>query len=395
MNILKDRHHHYYRLAVVLASISVVFGLLREILIVAKLGFSATNDTLQIYLSIFYSISLALDAIRLAGLNLCEKLSMQRLLLCATLIYLPFVILVSLVMCKFVGVWDWKMLGVTILGSFMNLIAGLIITLKQRFGNYIGGQFINVLPNFVLIPGILLVFAFHPQNMILALISLSVLIPIVQLLLLPFVKVKKITIEAQYGLIDSLKIFLRHLSSTSGEQLFQLSVRSASYHLGHGYLSVLAFAIRAYAAVRFILIDSYIGSKLSGWKEELATQAHRTLFIFGPAVQSVIAGFSVLVFLFPQESLFFFAGKLIWILMLSFYFMALVRVIYFKLNRLTHDSNAVWKFSLYEFLFATSCLLGLEKISFSLVFVFWLWYIVKPFAQVKFLEPRLKKVMAM
>lgn len=389
-----DQSHRYYRIAVFLSTVSVLFGVLREFLIVAKLGFSSANDELQIYLSIFYSISLALDAIRLAGLNLCEKLPSGKLFQCATIIYLPFTILVALAMCKFVGVWNWQMLIITILGSFMNLIVGLLITLKQRFGNYLGGQLVNLLPNLILIPGILIVFAINPKNIILALISLSVLIPFVQLLLLPLVKIERNPVIEKYSFMEAIKVFLRHLLSTLGEQLFQLVVRAASYRLGEGYLSVLAVSVRTYAAIRFILVDSYIGSKLLTWKQELVSQAKQENIFFGFYGQVIALILSSVAFFIPGNSLVYFSIKIGWVFMVSIYFMALVRILYFKLNRLLHDPRIVIKFSLYELLFAVSCLAMLKKFDVSLLLVFWLWYILKPFVQVKLLEPSFKKLVA-
>ena len=59
-----------YKIAVVLSSFSMAFGILREFIIIGLLGFTAKNDGLQLYLSIFYTIGMSIDAMRLACLNL-------------------------------------------------------------------------------------------------------------------------------------------------------------------------------------------------------------------------------------------------------------------------------------------------------------------------------------
>ncbi len=177
-----------YKIAVLLSSLSLAFGLFREFLIVGLLGFTTHNDMLQLYLSIFYTIGLTIDAMRLACLNLYSVMSLPRIILSASIVCLPFTCIIGFAMSYSSGGLNPQMLGITILGSFLNLIAALLITYKQRNNLFLTAQIINVLPNFILIPGILGCYWLDRQNMIFAIIYLTSLIPVVQcslLLLIP------------------------------------------------------------------------------------------------------------------------------------------------------------------------------------------------------------------
>ena len=122
---------------------SLLFGILREFMIVGILGFTAHNDMLQLYLSIFYTIGLTIDAMRLACLNLYSVLSLSRILLAASIIGLPFACLIGFSMSYSSGGLNLQMLMVTIIGSYLNLIASLLITYKQRNNLFLTAQVIR------------------------------------------------------------------------------------------------------------------------------------------------------------------------------------------------------------------------------------------------------------
>ena len=78
-------------------------------------------------------------------------------------------------------------LWVTIIGSYLNLMAALLITYKQRNNAFLPAQIINIMPNFILIPGILICYWFA-SNLVFSIVCLTSIIPVVQcalLLLLP------------------------------------------------------------------------------------------------------------------------------------------------------------------------------------------------------------------
>jgi hypothetical protein len=385
-----------YRFAVLLSFFSVIFGIGREFLIVGLLGFSAKNDELQIYLSIFYSISLSIDAIRLAGLNLCGKLPITHILLSASIVAAVFTIGIGLLMSYLTGGLNQVLLGVTILGSFLNLITVLIITYKQRFGAFLSTQIINVLPNFVLIPGILLAYFSLRTHVVFYIISLCCLIPLVQLFLLAFIQVEA-PVEAHRQrptFLASLLVFIRHGASMLGEQLFQLFTRAMFFKLGHGYLSVLAMTVRIYAAARFILIDSYIGSKLAHWGKEI----HASDFYLDKILKTSVLHYLFLIIsigllFISEKSLLAFAVQIITMLVFSFYFNALVRIIYFKINRYEHDASLVVRFGLYELIFSLVGFALSKYYGLPIILFLWIWYVAKPCAQLLLLRPKFFRLM--
>jgi len=126
------KSYNHYQVAIFLSTTSLAFGILREFLIVGLLGFSSQNDMLQLYLSIFYSIGLTIDAMRLACLNLYSVLSLPKMLMCATVISLPLALMTGYMMSISTGKLNTQLLLITILGSYLNLIAALLITYNQR-----------------------------------------------------------------------------------------------------------------------------------------------------------------------------------------------------------------------------------------------------------------------
>jgi len=385
-----------YRISVALSSLSVLFGLGREFLIIAMLGFSASNDQLQIYLSIYYSIALSGDAVRLAALNLCEKASFAFILLCATLICAPFTIIVGLLVNYLAGGLNLTLLWIAITGSFLNLIALLVVTYKQRFGGFLPAQLINLSPNFVLIPGILIAYFFAESQLVAWVVGLCCLTSVLQLLLLPWVKIKQETRKSpdrQIKLREGIFVFARHGVAMLGEQLFQLLTRAAFFKLGAGYLSVLAMSVRVYAAARVVLVDSYIGSKLASWGNDLQKgELPIELLLKSVWLQRALLLITCGVVCYHRTALSYFSVQLAIIFIISFYLCSLVRVIYFKINHGGHDPNLVVRFGFYELLFAGLSYLVVTYTSLPLMVLMGLWYVAKPYAQLELLRPKFNKL---
>ncbi len=384
------KHLTAYRIAVFLSSISVVFGLLRETLIVGILGFTATNDRLQLYLSIFFTISLSIDAMRLACLNLYEVLSLQRLLFIASLIGLPFSILVAFAMSYAIQDLNFTLLVICTLGSHLNLIAALLITYLQRHNLFLPAQVINIMPNFILIPGILLCHWFLKFDLIIAIIWLTTLIPVLQCsILLHLAKRQPQSLEGTLSFGKSMITFLRHFAGMFGEQLLQIIIRKAFYANGVGYLSVYAITIRVYSALRFILIDSFIGSRLALWNKEKTSGNHYlNKMINSSAPAFLAAALTLALSLHTRPSLVYTSMQMIIIFIFGFYFSTLVRVIYFKINR--HENNAalILQFALYELFCALCAYFVAQQLHHPLLAMLWVGYIAKPLAQLLLLRNR-------
>jgi len=387
------RRYNSYQIAIFLSSSSMAFGILREFLLVGLLGFTARNDLLQIYLSIFYTIGLTIDAMRLACLNLVSRMSLPRLIFSGSLIALPFSVGIGLVMSYSTGGLNQSILAVTILGSYLNLIATLLITYKQRQKAFLAAQVINVLPNFILIPGILGCYWLAASNAVFAIVVLTSFIPVVQCFLLLLLPNNRGTLEMTAR--DSLPVlsgtltFANHFSAMLGEQLFQIVTRAAFFKYGAGYLSIFAIINRTYAALRFILIDSYIGSKLAVWKKELqASDASLMKMINSDAFALTLALVSLLISLVTSNSLLHASFQILPILIFGFYFSTLVRIIYFKINHQENNTPLIRRFAGYELLFAGLAFLLTRQANYPLLAVLWIGYVAKPFAQILFLRKR-------
>ncbi len=294
---------------------------MREFIIIGLLGFTSKNDTLQLYLSIFYTIGLSIDAMRLACLNLYSILPLSRIIFSASVISLPFSAIIGLIMSYSTGGLNISMLCVSIVGSYLNLIAALLITYKQRSNAFLAAQFINVMPNFILIPGILICYWFSTTNLVFSIVYLTSLIPIAQCLLLFLLPHQSPQIQPKkpISLLTSVMTFARHFAAMIGEQLFQIITRTAFYDYGPGYLSLFAITIRIYSAARFILIDSFIGSKLADWQKKLQRRNNYFLkLVDSTSIYVLIAFVAFVISLKPHIDLLYSSIQMILILGLRF-----------------------------------------------------------------------------
>jgi hypothetical protein len=392
INLIRQiaRHVNAYRIAVFLSSVSFIFGILREFLIVGLLGFTAHNDLLQLYLSIFYTIGLSIDAMRLATLNLYSVLSLPRLLLFASVIGLPFSIMIGLVMGYATGGLDSRLLAITMLGSYLNLIAAMLITYSQRNNLFLIAQLINVMPNFILIPGILICYWYLNTNLVFSIVCLTSLIPVAQCSALLLLSRRHTpTIRKNISLFASIATFARHFAAMTGEQMFQIIIRTAFYKYGTGYLSIYAMTIRIYSALRFILIDSFIGSKLAIWQKGLTNENYYfSKMINSTSSAILVVAISFIISLKPYTDLIYSSIQIIIILIFGFYFSTLVRVVYFKINRHENNSILVMQFAAYEIICAICAFLLTKQFNYPILAMLWVGYIAKPFAQLLLLRKR-------
>ena len=378
-----------YRIAVLLSTISMGFGILREFIIVGLLGFTSLNDSLQLYLSVFYTIGLTIDAMRLACLNLYSSFSLSRMLVCASVISLPFSFIIGFAMSFSTGGMNFQLLLITILGGYLNLIATLLITYNQRNNVFLLAQFINVLPNFILIPGVLCCYWFSTQDIIFSLVCLTSLIPVVQCFFLLLIPTQKTELlhhnKISFG--AGLMVFVRHFSAMLSEPFYQTLLRTTFYHVGAGYLSMFAITIRIYSAARFILIDSFIGSKLANWKIKLKNETHYFEKFFDLTLLSLVIVIGLL-FLSIQSStrFLYFSLQIMAILAAGFYFSTLVRIVYFKINHHQNNPKIVIRFALFEFACLLLAFLLTKQLNYPILILLWIGYVAKPFGQLLFLR---------
>lgn len=391
MNFHLFKKYNNYQIGMFLASTSMAFGILREFIIIGLLGFTAKNDMLQIYLSIFYTIGLTIDAMRLSCLNLFSVLTLPHMLLAASVIGFPFAVIIAVVMSYSTGGLSNAILCLTIFGGYLNLIVALLITYKQRNNAYITAQIISVLPNFILIPGIIICFYFSENNLVFSIVFLTCLIPIVQLLLLLAVpnhhqeelKISKISIYL------AVLTFARHFSSMIGEQLFQIIARATFFNYGAGYLSVFSMLIRLYSALRYVLIDSYIGSKLTDWKMELQHGDYRLFKMINSTKFSLCVAIVTLSgCLYSTDNFVESSIQMSIMLLFGFYFSTLVRIIYYKINHYENNAALIMRFAIYELIFSGFAFVIAHQFDYPLLALLWVGYIAKPLIQLLLLRRR-------
>jgi hypothetical protein len=284
---------------------------------------------------------------------------------------------------------DVRMLSLSILGSYLNLMAALLITYKQRSNVFLAAQMIYVMPNFILIPGILLCYLLSANNLIFSIVALTSFIPVVQCLLLLMLpqKTPNLAFENKTSLISSCLTFTRHFAAMIGEQLFQIVIRTAFFNYGPGYLSLFSIIIRIYSAVRFIFIDSFIGSKLADWRSKLKyPNQYFSKLLQSTSIYVLIAVIAFLISLNPKNNLLHSSIQIILILMCGFYFSTLVRIIYFKINHNENNPQLVMRFATYELICALIAFIMAKQMHAPILAMLWIGYIAKPFAQLLMLR---------
>jgi hypothetical protein len=380
-----------FKWAFILSSTSLIFGVLREFLLVCLFGFTAKNDHLQLYLSIFYTIGLSIDAMRLTCLNLFSQLSLTKMILTNSCVLLPFSLIIALLLSYATGGLNPVLLMMTVVGSYFSLIAVLLITYKQRTNGFFFAQVIHVIPNFILIPGIIICYIFFPIDIIAFIVCLTSIIPLLQFLLLWYFPLGSMQNKPDNEMttLAAIRVVLRHLSAGLGEQAFQIVTRAAFFMYATGYLSMYAFGIRIYAAARFVLIDSYIVSKLSNWQcenslvDKILFKCVNLIYINASIVMIIL----MISFISTTHLLLLLLDMLI-ILGAGFYFSTLVRVAYFKINHSGSHSPIVNRFALLECLTALCAYLFTRQPHYPIFILLWMGFIAKPFFQLLMLRKK-------
>ena len=250
-----------YHWGLLLSGLSALLGVLREIILVSYLGFSQTNDHLQLYIAIIFATSLFNESLGLSCLATTRFYSLRRVLEAFT----PFFLLLSL---GIAGIYflifeyylPYWLLAVSI--ALANMYIKMLTVFKQRYGSYVKSIAINILPNFLLVPTIILLSRFHisqPTPWILMAYSSICLMQLMSLSRL------KIHIEPFDTALEKppnafkycLSTVSKYLMLAPGQQLYALLVRYVCLDFGTGYLSIYSLAERCYLTTKFVVIDSY------------------------------------------------------------------------------------------------------------------------------------------
>lgn len=361
--------------AVVASGAGVSLGLLREILVIRMLGWTSVNDRLQIYLSVIYGVSLANEAVRLACLNLLQRNSLVR----TAGRILPLGAVFSVVSAG----WMWFQLkpdsGTLVAGAcvsgFLNMVMVLLVTARQRGGSFWSAHLINLLPNVLLIPGIVWLGFMGLSDPVPALAWMYFALPAVQILLLLFVRQGETAASDAADGEEAKGLFLSHSSSALGNLLFQGVLRQTGLATSQGVLAQLSIAIRVYDSIRFVVIDTVIGRKLAGWKESsgLDKVAYWTGRLVFPQVTACVVGLVVAALVHGS------VGALV-VLAMSVGSFGL-RLVYFMVNSRAVSTKLAWTYGTQDILAACAMyLLAFTPFGFPAMLV-WVWYMAKPLVQ--------------
>jgi len=372
----------YYKIAVFLSGLSAFFGLFREVLIVYFLGFSAKNDQLQAYLSIIYILLLSTDAVKLASLNLFNHFKLSEVIRMASVLLIPLAMVVTIVVGLMLKGSHYGLLLISFIGGYLALLTVIVITYKQRGGKFFVPQIINLIPNFILIPCLVISYYAAKEKIIFYMVLFSTLIPVAQLFLLSFVKVNVETNEQKIAISEVLMIFIRHMSSSFPAQLFQVLARALTYRYNAGYLSIFSFTNRVYTAAKFVITDSYIGLSLAKQNKKSSILLDK-LFVSKKINYLLLISMTFFLLIFSlYENKFYFGLELTMLCCVGFYFDYLLKVQYFKLNRDQHNKNLIILYSLCEWTFAVIAYLVAGYFLNLPIWYMWSWFLLRPFVEI-------------
>jgi len=385
-----------YSWAVALAAASVGLGIVREVLVIALLGISRANDELQAYLSVIYSISLIGDAIKLAGLNLFDRVPLHRLIIAASIVSSPIAIAVAVAVWYFVPVTTFPLLLLVALGGVLGLFGFLLSAHRQRFGAFFPAHVVSVSSNLLLIPCILLIWALKPPSLTTAFVIIFSLVPVMQTMALLFIRVNSSqnVHNNRVPLREVISVFARQVFGALGKVIFQASLRILTFTAGEGLLSILNILIRFFSSLKLVLVDSFIGLNLQKWADDTGGSkyylTHSHNFLSG-SLHLITT--SLLLLLAVMVSEMYLGGNPLTFavlagLILSFGFIleSLTRISFFYLNTQEINTRLVWGFNFYELPIAIGGMILVAALQAGPLWLLWLWYLVRPVSQYLYLK---------
>jgi hypothetical protein len=325
---------------VLLSSVSAGLGMFREILLVYILGFSKLNDILQIYLALYFVISLFADPLRLTYLNLITTRPFRQVLGL-------FLVVMTFFILAFAGFLYWmkpslnpSYLFLAAFDGLLGIFAALLVFHKQRFGAYLSSQVISVLPSLIMFPAIIALTYLPQGDFVLCFLLTFFVVHTLQLFLLSFIHVphhdeKKLSLK-----LSDLPILFRHCISILGDQIFQIVGRFFFFQVGQGFVTLISLFMKCFITFRFVFVDSYIGTKISTWDLN-HTKDRFFQLINKSGINFTLVLITFFICVLDTRSLPLLGLQLIIISAVSFYFSTLHRIVYFKLNRNNHYSDLV------------------------------------------------------
>lgn len=246
-------------------------GLGRELLILKRMGFTESNDLLQYYLSVTYTISILGDAMRLAVLNLLQSGPLASALMSSLLVALGAGIPITFWYSRGGPALDPLLLTLAGVAGILNLVTVVLLVHRQRAGRFLPAHVITVLPNILLFLGVLLAMRSAPATFHTTVVSLFLAAPVLQIVLLLALRTSPGEFGAEgatpgaAGLARGIGQVGLHGAGAVGAQAGQILIRTALAGQAAGMLTLFVLMSRAVDTLRAILLDTLIGARLSEW----------------------------------------------------------------------------------------------------------------------------------
>jgi hypothetical protein len=313
--------------------------------VLRTLGLSSTNDTLQYYLSIVYTISLLSDPIRLAALNLLQLRNRAATYLIVTILMVPVSLVITLAYALGGGVHDTSLLVAACLGGGLNLLVAVGCSDGQRSRSFVGTQAVMALPNAVLIVAVFAVPALTKITLPETIIYVYAIVPALQMIAFLLMPVREGApmppAHAPMAIRAGLKNLLLHSTSAGGSQLGQFALRTTLNGAAVGSLTLVSFLIRIYDTLRVIFVDSFVGSRVAGWTSG-ESHVPRILDARHHAVPLLaISGVALLSGLIPVSGAIGTSAVALGILLVALYAASSLRVLYSFVNTVTTPGRLI------------------------------------------------------
>ena len=376
-----------YKTLIYVSMLGTALGICREIFLLIVLGISKTNDNLQIYLSIAYNISLLGDAARLAVLNLLQKFQPREFIVHSFIFYFSLGLLIAIT--HFIlnpGINIYLLLISTLVGC-LNIFVVIFSVCIQYGGNTLIVQKVALLPNFILLPCLVVFNQFFKEEIVFLTIIAYLLIPISQINILK----KYFFSTREVPKIKDLKyIYLQmlpHTPLTFATVIAQIAIRTSLFHLADGYLTIYNFFQKILDSLRVNFVETYIASKIKTWvssKENYLEKKIIKLNIYFLLIVSI--------FILLEKNIIKSEIKLLLVMIIGFCLQMINRIAYVQMNSDFLQKKSMFiLYSIIEIVFALLIYLLINRTE-VIFYGYFLWFIVKNFLQILWIKSKRTEV---
>ena len=257
-----------YQWAVLLSGGSALLGLLREVLIVGRLGLGTTNDQLQFALSITYTVALLGEPLRSASLNLLGRRTDGRLATMLVVVAaLAAVVTTILYAGRHEGITPWWIVAAGLAGA-LNLGVAWVAPRSVHAGPFLPAHAITVMPN-VLMVGVLLFPASSDLAFAGRVVAVFLIAPALQLLFFRLLFPRDVRGPAlpTATIGDARRTIGWHGIAATAGMGTQYVIRTALATGAPGTLSAFVLVLRAIETIRAVFVDTFVSSRLRKWAE--------------------------------------------------------------------------------------------------------------------------------